>query len=126
MNTDNYCPICKSCPLITDYCPNCSRIEGHSGIMNDEIESLRQKLAAETEAKFKAIGIAADLTNQLAACQKDAERYRWLRDQVSHKEFVSVAQCVWKRNNDPYGEWVNLIDAADMDKHIDAAMEGTK
>lgn len=41
---DFYCPTCKSCPLITDYCPNCSRLEGSSGVQFDEIESLKAQV----------------------------------------------------------------------------------
>ena len=45
---DNYCPTCKSCPLITDYCPNCSRIESspllaqYHSALEAEIQRLRR------------------------------------------------------------------------------------
>ena len=55
--------------------------------------------------------------------RKDAERYRWLLDQVSHSDFTPIAQCVWKRNSDPNEEWVNLVNGDDMTAHIDSATQ---
>lgn len=63
------------------------------------------------------------------AAEKDAERYRWLLKQVSHNDFIPIAQVVWKQLSNPHGEWVNLINGADLDAHIDAqlaAIAGTK
>lgn len=41
---DFYCPTCKSCPLITDYCPNCSRLEGSSGLTFDKVVYLEDQV----------------------------------------------------------------------------------
>ena len=63
---DNYCPVCKSAPLITDYCPNCSRLGNSSGIMEDEIEGLRSALS-------NAGLIIESLRQQLAECERERE-----------------------------------------------------
>lgn len=34
MNKDFLCPVCKCAPLITDYCPSCSRIEGAAPLLD--------------------------------------------------------------------------------------------
>ena len=62
---------------------------------------------------------------KLAAVEKDAERYRWLWNQVQHDSFIPIAQCVWKRNNNPHSEWVNLAGGNELDAAIDAAMKET-
>jgi hypothetical protein len=53
----------------------------------------------------------------------DAERYRWMRGQHFHFDLPPIAQCVWKQGSNPNGEWANLIDGDDLDKHIDAARQ---
>ncbi len=58
-----------------------------------------------------------------AALRLDADRYRWLRNQVTHATFTPIAQVVWKRNNNPHDAWVNLGDGKDLDAAIDAAMK---
>ena len=53
---------------------------------------------------------------------RDAERYRWLRDE--HYLVNPVAAVVWKRNDDRNEcEWVNTVDGYSLDCHIDQAMK---
>ena len=49
-------------------------------------------------------------------------RYRWLRNQVNHADFIPIAQCVWKRNSNPHEIWVNLANGANLDAAIDKAI----
>jgi len=58
--------------------------------------------------------------------KRDAERYRWLRNQVNHAGFIPIAQCVWKRHSDPHQEWVNLVNGENLDSAIDEAMRADK
>lgn len=54
--------------------------------------------------------------------ERDAKRYRWLRNEVDTD--LPVAQVVWKRNNiRDSSDWVNMVDAKDVDSSIDAAMK---
>jgi hypothetical protein len=55
-----------------------------------------------------------------AADAEDAARWRWLVAQHDPAD-LPIAQVVWKRDNDPRGEWVNLIDGRDLIAHVDAA-----
>lgn len=55
------------------------------------------------------------------ALRTDAARYRWLRAEQSKD--LPLSSVVWKFfGHRPSGEWVNLIDGHDLDKHVDAAM----
>lgn len=57
--------------------------------------------------------------------EMDAARYRWLRDE--HNVDLPVGRISWKKDSvRNSGEWVNLIDGNDLDKHIDAAMQEGK
>jgi hypothetical protein len=60
----------------------------------------------------------------LAGFEADAERFRWLVAQHDPED-LPIAQVVWKRDSEPRGEWVNLIDGTDLTRHIDAAMVST-
>lgn len=55
-NKDFYCPVCKSAPLVTDYCPNCSRLGRSSGLVEEEIESLRNEIFKLRDALEQLIG----------------------------------------------------------------------
>lgn len=60
------------------------------------------------------------------ALKVDAERYQWLVQQHFPKD-PPIAQVVWKRNNNPHGAWVNLVDGSELSNQIDEAMkEGAK
>jgi hypothetical protein len=55
--------------------------------------------------------------------RKDAERYRWLRDE--HDRIDPMGRCCWKVGNDRNGsEWCELVDGIDLDQMIDAAIAG--
>ena len=71
-------------------------------------------LAAEKEIERQA--------QEIAALRADAERYRWLRAEHEPAD-LPIAQVVWKRNSNPYAEWVNMIDGNDLDGHIDVAID---
>jgi hypothetical protein len=68
---------------------------------------------------------AAALESQarrIAELEKDAERYRWLRDQ-----FPSISPAItcqmWSAERD---RWENFFDAASLDAAIDAALSSGK
>jgi hypothetical protein len=52
---------------------------------------------------------------------KDAAMWRWLVAQHNVTSGLPIAQVVWKRGGDPYGEWVNLIDGHDLIAHVERA-----
>jgi uncharacterized coiled-coil protein SlyX len=58
-----------------------------------------------------------DLREQLAAREKDAERYRWLRDKGDTQSGYAI--CNWDGGA---GDWFRVT--ADLDASIDKAMEG--
>lgn len=71
-----------------------------------------QERAALAAAPVQAVPEA-----ELEALRKDAERYRWLRDNGTSEWGI----CVW---GDDDQEWAQDIRAADVvDREIDAAME---
>ncbi len=52
---------------------------------------------------------------------KDAERYRWLRNE--HDVDLPIGRVVWKKGSIQSSAcWCDLIDANDLDQHIDAAI----
>lgn len=62
MNEAFMCPVCKSAPLITDYCPNCSRIEGYT---------------APPDAFPQAHRLALELECLLLSCTDTAATAKW-------------------------------------------------
>lgn len=149
---DFYCPVCKSAPLITDYCPNCSRLGNSSGLVGEEIsahssgvlhdkivyleDQVRvwresydelEKQARESENIRKGVEAGLDCANaelgrirqQLAAFQKDAERYRWLRS------WNTGPSQIWELVIDDYNPpYMMLKIEEELDAAIDAAMKG--
>ena len=81
---------------------------------------LRQEAADEIEGLRNALGNAGlvieKLSRDLFACQKDAERYRWLRTKMDGRDVA-----VFKMRDCPDAELDEEVDAA-----IDAAMKGEK
>ena len=64
------------------------------------------------------------LRAKLAEAERDAARYRWLRDEQFRYGSPPLAAIVWKANyNRQCSDWVNSIDAAHIDAAIDAAMQ---
>lgn len=85
--------------------------------LEDENAMLREALAdiGMTPAEARA-GVQRSRENK-----RDAERYRWLRNE--HDVDLPVGRISWKRGSArESSEWVNLIDGDDLDRHIDAAM----
>ena len=95
----------------------------------DEIESLRQRCAELEKERDELIGRPIPLTewqkmeNELAACQADAARYRYLRH-------ASRRECL-DRSGPEAGCWIDcedenhmliLLTEEDADNAIDAAM----
>lgn len=76
------------------------------------VSDRERQLCAEIEA----------LKLYVAELEPDALRYRWLLAQHFPKD-IPIAQVVWKRNSDPHGEWVNLVDGRELNNSIDAAMK---
>ena len=65
------------------------------------------------------------LLDHVERLEKDAARYRWLRDE--HYIINPLAAVVWKKNDDrDESEWVNTVDGYSLDCHIDAAMGESK
>lgn len=90
----------------------------------DAMQDYNNQIAASCKSRINKLERELAEANELAEKNaKDAERYRWLLNQVSHDNFVPIAQCVWKKYSAPHEEWVNLINGADLDAHIDAAIE---
>jgi hypothetical protein len=57
-----------------------------------------------------------------AEVEKDAARYRWLREQ--HDVDLPIGRVVWKKGSLQTSScWCDLIDGFDLDAHIDAAMQ---
>jgi len=63
MNKDFLCPVCKCAPLITDYCPSCSRIEG-AAPLPDEVREIVERLRAYPTRDGL---LAAEMIERLAA-----------------------------------------------------------
>ena len=59
------------------------------------------------------------LRAELSACQQDAERYRWLRDDCGGFEVT-----VREENEDGYESWVAGYPAEELDAAIDTARKG--
>ena len=77
----------------------------HSGKVMLDISHVERLLQSKTSAQDS----------------KDAERYRWLRNE--HNRFDPVARCRWKfMSNRSSGSWVNLMNGDDLDTHVDAAI----
>lgn len=62
MSEDFMCPVCKSAPLITDYCPSCSRIESRT---------------APPDAFPQAHRLALELECLLLSCTDTAATAKW-------------------------------------------------
>lgn len=62
MNKDFLCPVCNAAPLITDYCPGCSRIEGYT---------------APPDAFPQAHRLALELECLLLSCTDTAAYSKW-------------------------------------------------
>jgi hypothetical protein len=61
-------------------------------------------------------------SSELAAAERDAERYRWLR--AEHDRVDPMGRCCWKVGNDRNGsEWCELVDGVDLDQMIDGAID---
>lgn len=61
----------------------------------------------------------AELRAQLAECQKDAARYRWLREQKTARTLIDGGfRTSW--------EFRRFIEPNELDAAIDAAMKGEK
>ena len=89
--------------------------------MTDDDES---QVNYESNAAFIAAAnptAVLELLDEIERLRINAERYEWLRAQ-HYPADLPIAQVVWKRSSDPHGEWVNLVDGNDLDKHIDAML----
>lgn len=83
----------------------------------DEIERLRHDIERH-------IAIVAESEAKLAEAQRDAARYRWLRDAACDHE-VSPWVTAWNDpDNTALGE--HLCEGPELDAAIDAAMAGDK
>jgi hypothetical protein len=67
----------------------------------------------------------AALRERIAGMEKDAQRYRWLRNEhFPTADNPPLAQVVWKFGSNRRGsEWANLIDGNDLDAAIDRARQ---
>lgn len=87
MNKDFVCPVCRCAPLITDYCPSCSRIEGAAPLPEEVreiisdmlavIETINQGHHAADHYDAITISCAADMIERLAA---DVAKWQALAD----------------------------------------------
>ena len=75
----------------------------------DEVRELKGKLAKKDAS--------------LASCEKDAERYRWLRDEAQYSDEVSPV-CV--SNGNTYGHAQEILAEEELDEAIDAAITKSK
>lgn len=64
------------------------------------------------------------LLDELEACRKDAERYRWLRNQEAEYGISAVFISGWERAATCWA--TTYPDARDLDAAIDAAMQEQK
>jgi hypothetical protein len=78
-----------------------------------ENAALRAELAKEEEAHFKTHNWLIDRNEELAAARKDAERYRWLRD-----------ECIPEKN--PNHTWIVESPGEEWDAAIDEAIRKEK
>lgn len=100
---DFMCPVCKSAPLITDYCPNCSRIEALS---KPDYDLSPTPLQLECER----------LRAENAELRRDAERYRY--GCSIQFNFQPVMNRVFHATENPHYE------KEEFDTAIDEAMKG--
>lgn len=82
-------------------------------------EGLHAKSAIAAELAHRDIEITR-LRAEAEALRKDAERYRWLRDEADDGEW-DCFDSAWLIKNDVYGQG-----PADLDAFIDAAIAATK
>jgi hypothetical protein len=97
------------------------------GEMSDLIQRLRS--VKWREAHIVHVGLIREAAVALEAAEKDAARYRWLRDNITYTNIGSTSKCDgtlitplsrrWYHDSKHLG--ANTIDAA-----IDAAMEAEK
>lgn len=142
IRANSYCPVCRGVGGL-DHCHPAPEFHSGSLYLNDllmekdrtskleaENAALKEqlsKLEAEIEQCCTGESLAfAEMRKQLAAAQKDAERYRWLkancikenpasRDGPSYKELSFVGEM--------YSDWKFAIDHVGLDAAIDAAAE---
>ena len=81
--------------------------------MTDIVEALRER-AFQGRYNIEAADEIERLRDELDACQKDAERYRWLRHGDNYKHMFS-----YSGNDDAV-----LFRNEELDAAIDAAMKG--
>ena len=81
----------------------------------DKIDRLRAELTEAGVMLFNQAKSIKTLTAELAECRKDAERYRWLRDQCRYGN-LTIALCT-SFELQPWG-------GDDTDKAIDTARKG--
>jgi hypothetical protein len=91
-------------------------------VLKQQLEEVRNWSATLACANIPAVmEYCQQLEQQNAELRKDAERYRWLKQE--HFVINPVGQVVWKRNSErKSSDWVNLVDGNDLDNHIDAAI----
>jgi hypothetical protein len=78
-----------------------------------ENAALKAELIEEKAAHFKTHNWLIDRNEELVAAQKDAERYRWLRD-----------ECIPEKN--PNHTWIVEAHGEEWDAAIDDAMKENK
>ena len=86
-------------------------------------ERNREHVKLNAEWVEKTAALRAELEAR-EADRRDAERYRWLRNEhFPTADNPPIAQVVWKEFDDRHGnQWVNMIDGNDLDRAIDAAL----
>ena len=91
-----------------------------------EIDRLRQDIEVQDKLRLEAVADNDRLRRELAEAQRDAARYRWLRNESTAVQ-MPLASIVWKVNGDRRsGEWLNSCGAYQIDYAIDAAMAEPK
>lgn len=77
--------------------------------------------ATDLELMYKQV---RELRQQLADCQKDAERYRWFREVLPNVIFDSMTKEIYLRKSLSLRDWTWT--GEQLDDAIDAAMKETK
>jgi hypothetical protein len=87
-------------------------------IKNEEAISTLTKLKAEIDR------LNAEWMAKCEELRKDAERYRWLRNEhFPTADNPPLAQVVWKAfGNRHNSDWANMIDGHDLDVSVDTEL----
>ena len=86
--------------------------------MSESVGRLRRVFGGETRAT-QSIGEVYEILQRLISAEKDAERYRWLRDEANNSS--GVAPLVLNTNS--CGSPISVVIGEHLDCAIDRAMQ---